>query len=228
MTLALENVFVSMSGVKILRGMAVSWSAGINGLIGPNGSGKSSSINAITGVYPIESGRVVYKGRTLPSGHPEKVARLGIGRTFQIPKPIRLVDTRGMLQLAGVSGQEADRILDRVGLGGRGGTLTTELALPELRLLELARVLACGCEAVILDEVMAGLSEGEQGRVIEAVRDLADTGVLVIMVEHVMGVIRALCETVTLVSSGRVVLSGPTKQVLEDRRTAELYLGLEI
>jgi branched-chain amino acid transport system ATP-binding protein len=223
--LEVNNVHVSISGIKIIKGISLDVSTGIHGLIGPNGAGKSTLINAIAGVLRVSQGDIKLNGVSISNLRADKVARAGISRTFQIPRPVRGVTCQGFVSLTGASKQTVSEALSKVGLLPKAGLQTVGLTLPELRRLELARALAMRPKLLIVDEVMAGLSEVEQKELFVVFREVASNNIPIIMVEHIMTAVRALCETATVLSDGQVLVSGTTDIVLKDKRTIQAYLG---
>jgi branched-chain amino acid transport system ATP-binding protein len=223
--LKLNDVHVSISGIQIIKGVSLEVHQGIHGLIGPNGAGKSTLINSIAGVLRVSKGDIRLNGSVISGLRTDKIARIGISRTFQIPRPVRGVDCQGFVSLTGANLPAIKEVLRRVGLGPKAHLQTNSLTLPELRRLELARALAMQPKVLIMDEVMAGLADVEQKELFEVFRQVAEAGISIIMVEHIMTAVRALCENSTVLSDGKVLVSGPTDTVLKDKRTIQAYLG---
>ncbi len=207
----------------------------VMGIIGPNGSGKSTMINMISGVFPPSAGSIRLGGRELAGQSAHRIARMGVGRTFQL---VRLLPELNVAQnvLAGAVfghrrrwGAEAEafvaRLLDRVGLGRAGALPVKALTYIDTKRVELARALAGEPEVLLLDEWLAGLNPTELTTGIDLIRSLRDEGRTIILVEHVMDAIRSLCDRCVVMSSGARIAEGTPAEVLADRQVIAAYLG---
>ena len=205
------------------------------GVIGPNGSGKTTMMNMISGVYKPSEGQISLRGRTISELPPQKISREGIGRTFQL---VRLLPGLSVLEnvKAGAVfghqrrwGRDADKfsreMLDRVGLDVRSHAPISALTYIDQKRVELARVLAGEPEVLLLDEWLAGLNPTELETGIRLISDLRDEGMTVVMVEHVMGAIRSLCDRCVVMSSGVKIAEGTPSEVLSDKEVVKAYLG---
>jgi branched-chain amino acid transport system ATP-binding protein len=226
--LILDDLWVSLGGIEIVRGATWAVPSGIHGLIGPNGAGKSTLINAIAGAVPLARGRVTLGGVPLSGLRADQIARRGVSRTFQVPQAVRGVTCVDFVGLCGAPRAAVLDALARVGLRTRALAPTMSVSLPELRRLEFARALVMRPRVLILDEVMAGLSDTEQEALCDVVAEIATPDLIIVMVEHVMTAVRRLCASTTVLADGQVLLSGPTEQVLHDPRTIEIYLGAQL
>jgi len=208
------------------------------GLIGPNGSGKTTLINCIAGALRPEGGSVLLDGAEVTTLPAHRRARLGIARSFQIPRPfpsmsvvenvavpLEYVVHRHSLHLADVHAEAMD-ILERMGLSGRAGHPASALSQVELRKLELARALAARPVLLILDEVMAGLSAVEVDEVLSIVLRLSGQGVTILMVEHIMRAIMQFSQRVICLDGGRIIAEGPPAQIVDDGAVRRVYLGV--
>jgi branched-chain amino acid transport system ATP-binding protein len=208
------------------------------GLIGPNGSGKTTLINCIAGALRPEGGSVLLDGAEVTTLPAHRRARLGIARSFQIPRPfpsmsvvenvavpLEYVVHRHSLHLADVHAEAMD-ILERMGLSGRAGHPASALSQVELRKLELARALAARPVLLILDEVMAGLSAVEVDEVLAIVLRLSGQGVTILMVEHIMRAIMQFSQRVICLDGGRIIAEGPPAQIVDDGAVRRVYLGV--
>ncbi len=211
------------------------------GIVGPNGSGKTTLFNLINGVYKPDEGRIYFDGVDVTDIPPYARARMGIARTFQIPRPWGALTVRENVAIGAMFGRggrgfmasealsEADEILRLVGLYHKRFEPAHKLTVPEKKLLELARALAMKPKLLLLDEVVAGLSPAEVDRVIGVVKTVRDElGISVVaLVEHVMRAVVSFAERLVVMDRGRVVLDGPLEEVVRSPKLAEIYLGEE-
>jgi branched-chain amino acid transport system ATP-binding protein len=221
---------VAVNGI----GFAVG-SSEILGLIGPNGSGKTTALNLLSGALKPDAGEIRLEGRPVAGLSPNRIARLGIARTFQLVRVLPSLDARENV-IAGLAfrdsplwGEAADRealrLLERVGLSGRGGQRGAELTYIDQKRLELARALALAPKLLLLDEWLAGLNASELQEGIGLIRSLRQEGLSVILVEHVMEAIRSLCDRCVVMNAGSVLAEGRTDAVLADAHVIRAYLG---
>lgn len=220
-------------GVLAVAGLDLQVRPGeIVGLIGPNGSGKTTALGLIAGTLPPDGGEVIFLGRRVTGLSPEALARMGLGRTFQ---QVRLFPSLSVYQhvylplvLRGVRGaeEEARRILRRMGLEGQAHLFPSALTYLDQKRLELARALALDPKLLLLDEWLAGLSPTELAEGIGLLRSLREEGRALILVEHVMPAVRALCDRVYVLSFGELLAEGTPEEVLKDPRVVATYLGV--
>ena len=205
------------------------------GVIGPNGSGKTTMMNMISGVFKPTEGQISLKGRSLSEMPAQKIAREGVGRTFQL---VRLLPSLNVLEnvKAGAVfghrrrwGREADdfalEMLERVGLDSMQDMPITALTYIDQKRVELARVLAGEPKVLLLDEWLAGLNPTELATGIELINALRDEGRTIVMVEHVMDAIRSLCDRCVVMASGGKIAEGTPDNVLSDQEVVRAYLG---
>jgi branched-chain amino acid transport system permease protein len=206
------------------------------GLIGPNGSGKTTVLNQISGALTPDSGSIVFKGQDLARTGAHRIARLGVARTFQLVRILESMTVienvmvgfafRGGEALTGAKAEAAAaKLLARVGLEGRGAMPTGQLTYIDQKRLELARALALDPDLLLLDEWLAGLNPTELAEGIALIRSLRETGITIIMVEHVMDAIRSLCDRCVVMNVGRKIADGPPASVLADKEVVRAYLG---
>jgi len=205
------------------------------GLIGQNGAGKTTLLNTITGVYRPEEGSITFDGRELTRLGPDRIARLGIARTFQIPQafPSLTALENVMVPLAfgppacplAEAEVRAGAALDAVGLGGKAGVLPRALTIAELRRLELARALASGARLILLDEINAGLTGAEIREAVDLIERLRGQGMTVLMVEHVMRVIMSVSERIIVLHFGTKIAEGTPAEIARDLGVIRAYLG---
>ena len=207
----------------------------IVGLIGPNGSGKTTVLNLISGALRPDGGEIMFKGEPIAGLPANRIARLGIARTFQI---VRVLDNLTALEnvVAGLAfrpdplwgdlaRERARDLLDRVGLSARADVPAANLTYIDQKRLELARALALDPELLLLDEWLAGLNPTELGIGIALVRSLRDEGLTIILVEHVMDAIRSLCDRCVVMNAGTKIADGPPAAVLAEPEVVAAYLG---
>ena len=232
-----EGVTKRFGGFVALQDVALHVAAGERlGLIGPNGSGKTTLINCISGALTNDEGRIAFEGRDVTRLPPHQRTRLGVARTFQIPKPFRsmsvLENLRVPLEYAAWSRAEHRRITDEamellelIGLKHRAGTSSASLTQVEMRKLELARALACKPRLLISDEAMAGLSSSEVDEILEILLALNRRGVAVIMIEHVMRAVMKFSERVAVLVAGRKIADSDPQSVVANADVIRAYLG---
>jgi len=207
----------------------------IIGLIGPNGSGKTTVLNLISGALSPDAGSIRFDGQEIAGLNPFRIARLGVARTFQL---VRVLPTLSAVENVKAAlayrarplwGAQADRaarlLLERVGLAGKVEIHADELTYIDQKRLELARALALEPQLLLLDEWLAGLNPTELAVGIALIRSLRDSGITIILVEHVMDAIRSLCGRCIVMNAGRKIADAPPDAALADREVVRAYLG---
>jgi branched-chain amino acid transport system permease protein len=234
--LEVRGLSKSFKGVQALDGIDIQVRPGeILGLLGPNGSGKSTFINVVSGHYPLSAGRIVFDGQDLTGAPAHRMARAGIARTYQIPRPfahmtvlqnVQMVAMFGCASLrAQDAGREAWKWLEFTGLQGRAQALPEDLNLHQRKFLELARALAARPRLVLLDEVLSGLTPGEINEAIELIRRIRDQGSTIVFVEHVMRAVMALTDRIVVLNHGKLIAQGQANEVMKDAEVVNAYLG---
>lgn len=235
--LAVRDVSKRFGGVVALAGVSFHVEAGeIVGVVGPNGAGKTTLFDIIAGLQQPTSGSVEYDGRPITGLSAHRVARLGLARTFQIPRLFVQLDVLHNVLVgaytSGLGRHEAHEValdsLSRVGLADRTHVAAERLNLADRRRLEIARVLALRPRVVLLDEAMSGLNDAELGRMMDLVRTLNRDGTTFVLVEHVMKVVMSLCARVVVIDHGAVLVEDVPAVVTKDKRVIEAYLGQEL
>jgi len=209
----------------------------ILGLIGPNGSGKSTTFNLIAGALRPSGGSIRFDGREIAGLPAHRVCRLGLARTFQIPRPFRKLSPLDNVTLAahygaggtigsGEARQRAEAALDLVGLPANTGG-TEGLGAAALKKLELARALATRPRLLLADESLGGLDHAEMERAADMLETIRSRlGVTIIWVEHIMGVLMRVVDRVIVLDHGEKIFDGVPKEAAVDRRVTEVYLGV--
>jgi ABC-type branched-subunit amino acid transport system ATPase component len=207
----------------------------IVGLIGPNGSGKTTALNLLSGALKSDAGTIRFQGEPIEALPSHRIARLGLARTFQLVRVIGTMSCRenviaGMAfraaPLWGAAAEvAADALLGRVGLGGKAELAAGQLTYIDQKRLELARALALAPALLLLDEWLAGLNPSELREGIALVGSLRQDGLTMIVVEHLMDAIRALCDRCVVMNAGRKIAEGSPAEVLSDAEVVRAYLG---
>jgi len=222
--------------VRALDGVELDVREGeILGVLGPNGSGKSTLINVVSGHYRADAGRVTFAGQDLTTWPAHRIARAGVSRTYQIPRPFAHLTVRDNVALSAMfgaaaldraaAGDAALRWLRFTGLPSRQGVEPRDLNLHQTKFLELARSLAAAPRLLMLDEVLSGLTPVEIDEAVELIRRIRDQGTTILLVEHVMRVVTALSDRVVVLDQGRVLAEGSAADVMARNEVAVAYLG---
>jgi branched-chain amino acid transport system ATP-binding protein len=242
--LRVENLSRHFGGLKAVQEISFQLEKGtILGLIGPNGAGKTTTFNMISGVYKPTSGEIFFKGKRSDGLPPHSIASLGIGRTFQIVRPLaslsvldNVIAALGVTVYPGFFARWKNRnrektlnsamtILERVDLANRADSKAGMLPLGELRRLEIARALALNPELLLLDESFSGLRHEEIDRLSGLVRAIRDSGTGILLIEHNMKVAMSLSENMVVLDHGVMIAEGPPDVVRKNPAVIEAYLG---
>ena len=237
--LQVDKISKRFGGFTAVDNVSITITAGERfGLIGPNGSGKTTLINCISGALRNDDGRVVFNGADVSHLPAYRRTRLGIARSFQIPRPFKSMTVLENLLVAmdfaaighglSVRQQESEvtAILDKMGLAAKAHVLSSQLSQVELRKMELARAVASRPTLLISDEAMAGLSSSEIDEVLDLLLALNNDGITIIMIEHIMHAVMRFSQRVVCIEAGRVIAEGTPHDVMASTRVQEAYLGV--
>jgi len=236
MLLELDHITKSFGAVTAVHD--VSFSIGERetlGIMGPNGSGKTTLLNLITGVYPLDRGKIRFGGERINGFRTDEISRKGIGRTYQIPQPFLKMTVLENLIVGDLCGgnhrslrtarSNAMAILDRVGLGKKAGLEASKLGLLDLKRLELGRSLSLRPRLLLLDEIAAGLVEAEVAQLQGLILELKKSGQTIVIIEHVLSVIFGLSDRILVLNFGQIVAEGSPNDIADNPRVHEIYLG---
>jgi len=236
--LELDQVTKGFGRVVIAEKLSLSVGAGDTvGIVGPNGAGKTSLFGLISGDLSPDAGGICFAGRTVTRLNPAARCRLGIGRTYQVPRPFADMTVFENLLVAAQQGAGLRRrasyaaaagALDRVGMTDEANVPAARLGLLQRKRLELARALASGPSLLLLDEVAGGLTDPEVAQLVEIVRGVNAEGIAVIWIEHVVRALTPVVNRLICLAGGAFVGDGDPETVLADPAVREVFLGSEV
>ncbi|HEV2056464.1 MAG TPA: ATP-binding cassette domain-containing protein [Methylomirabilota bacterium] len=233
-----RGLCVDYGRVRALDGVDIAVEEGqVIGLLGPNGSGKTTLLNVLGGLLRPTAGAIRFDGALVTGRPPWAFGRLGIGRTFQIPRPfagLTVLDSvlvgvtlskRRRLIRAADRRREGERLLAIVGLDLKAGALSSELSLGQMKRLELAVALSTRPRLLLLDELASGLSPQGRGEVLRFYARLRERGITIVAVEHSIGTLASISDRLILLNGGVTAAEGPASDMLASPRVAQAYLG---
>jgi branched-chain amino acid transport system ATP-binding protein len=235
--LDIRGVSKSFGGLSALRKIEMHVKAGeVVGLIGPNGSGKTTLFNVLSGFYAPDEGQILFEGRRLDHKAPHVIARRGLGRTFQIVRPLidltvadNLIAGPLYTQNLGMRAarEQACTLLEFVGLAPQASTPARDLTLVEKKRLEIGRALSTRPRLLLLDEVFAGLNPSEVKAAVELIRRIRhELKITILMIEHVMKVTMETCDRVVVLSYGEKIAEGTPAEIVQVPAVLQVYLGV--
>ena len=237
MILQVKNLLKSFGGLVAIKNLDFTVSEGeIVGLIGPNGSGKTTLFNLISGFLKPDDGRIWFNDSDITGLKPYRICRSGIARTFQLTKPFGGMTALQNVIVGRMYGgeqggsvrqveEECEKILEFVGLGGRGLLLASSFNIVDRKRLEIARALATKPKLLLLDEMMSGLTHTEMEEALQLVRAIGHSGITLIVVEHVMKAILDVSSRLVVLNHGEKIAEGKPQEVVRNEKVIEAYLG---
>jgi len=233
--LAIRNVSKNFGGFAALTDVSLEVAQGERfGLIGPNGSGKTTLINCVSGLLRNDAGSIVFNGEEVSRQPAYQRTRRGIARSFQVPRPFHsmtvlenlLVPSAYVVHLKDAEGEaRAMELLRSIGLADKAGAHARELSQVELRKLELARAMAAEPKLLISDEAMAGLAGNEVDEVLAILLRLNESGITIIMIEHIMQAVMRFSQRVVCLDAGRIICEGTPASIVQNPEVQKAYLG---
>jgi branched-chain amino acid transport system ATP-binding protein len=233
--LSLVSVTKKFGGLVAVNDLSVDVREGeALGIMGPNGAGKTTVINIISGQYRPDRGMVTFKKNKISGLSTHSICRLGIARTYQIPQPFASLTALQNIEIAAMYGkgvgqaaarEEANRIIDLVGLTDKKDIPAKDLVAITLKRLELARALATDPKVLLIDEVGAGLTEEEIPHLLDILKEIRSRGITYILIEHVLKVMMEAVDRITVIDYGAKIAEGTPAEVMENKKVITAYFG---
>ncbi len=232
--LTVNGLVKRFGGFRALDVLSFSMGAGeILGLVGPNGSGKTTCINVISGLYRPDGGAIHFEGRSIGGLASHRLVHAGINRTFQVPRPFLTLTVRENVEIAIAYGRnrdrlgDADTLLSSLELAALADHPAGELNSAHQKMLDLARALATGPRLLLVDELAAGLNPAELERVASKLKELARSGIALLVVEHLMGFIDQITDRIIVMNAGKEIFEGRLAEASQNPQVVEVFLGDE-
>ena len=233
--LEVTDVAKSYGSLSVLRSVSLTVAPGeAIGIVGPNGAGKTTLLDLLTGTGRCDAGRVLLEGKDVTRLPPPSRARMGLGRTFQVPRPLGDLTVFenalvGAMRAAGLRGRQAYgtayEALALTGMAGHANSRAGSLRLLDRKRLELARALATDPVVLLLDEIGGGLTDAEAGELVETIRELRKGGTAIVWIEHIVHVLIQVVTRLVCMDAGRVIADGDPDAVMADAAVIDAYLG---
>jgi len=231
--LTVEGLVKRFGGFRALDVLSFAVGPGeILGLVGPNGSGKTTCINVISGLYRPDGGTIYFEGRSIGGLASHRLVHAGINRTFQVPRPFLTLTVRENVEIALAYGrnrarQDVGTLLSSLDLAAFADQPAMELNSAHQKMLDLARALATGPRLLLIDELAAGLNPAELERVAAKLKELARSGIALLVVEHLMGFIDQITDRIIVMNAGKEIFEGRLADAAKNSQVVEVFLGAE-
>lgn len=233
--LRIDDVTKRFGGLVAVNDVSFSLASGqILGLMGPNGAGKTTLVNLICGFYKPDFGNIKFNSRDITNLPAHKVSHAGLARTYQIPQPFGELTVRQNIIVAAMYGKGMNQsaaeeivpeVLEKTDLVEKRDVVAKDMPTIALKRLEVARALAVDPKVLLVDEAAAGLNESELPRMLEILENIRQSGVSLILIEHVMKVMREAVDTILVIDEGAVIAEGTPEEVMKNQKVIECYLG---
>jgi branched-chain amino acid transport system ATP-binding protein len=232
--LAVDGLVKRFGGFRALDVLSFNMRAGeILGLVGPNGSGKTTCINVISGLYRPDGGAICFEGRSIGRFAAHRLVHAGINRTFQVPRPFLTLTVRENVEIARAYGRnrkgaaDVGALLSSLDLAAHAEQPASALNSAHQKMLDLARALATGPRLLLIDELAAGLNPAELERMAGKLKELARSGIALLVVEHLMGFIDQITDRIIVMNAGKEIFEGRLADAARNPQVVEVFLGDE-
>lgn len=234
--LQVKNLCKAFGGLRAVDGVTMEVYHGeILGLIGPNGAGKTTLFNLITGFLHPDNGHIFFNRKEITNLKPHVICRLGIARTFQIPRPLANLSVRDNIAIGALvrnvsyrrACEEAFQVARRVGLENKLSIRAGDLTIGDKKRLGFAQALATKPQLILLDEIASGITPTEVDQLLAIIRSVVEEGITVVMVEHVMRAVMTISTRLVVLNHGKLIAKGTPLEIIDNQAVIEAYLGEE-
>ncbi|WP_230203574.1 ABC transporter ATP-binding protein [Bacillus massiliigorillae] len=234
MIIQVKEVVKQFGGLKAVNNVSFDVKQNeILGIIGPNGAGKTTLFNLISGSHPVTSGKIEFNGEEITNKKPYVICKKGIGRTYQVVKPFGGISVIENVMVGAFNKTTSTKkareyalaILEKVGLNQKKDQVGKSLTIADKKRLEVAKALATQPKLLLLDEVMAGLNPTEIQEIIPVIKSIRDSGVTIIIIEHIMEVIMTVCDRIVVIHHGEKIAEGTPKEIANNEEVIKAYFG---